>query len=114
MFSVPLNSFVHRVSDKSQLMANAAECGCQLKRVRRSRNWMLVAQERQLVEFKTMLTHEKDGWIAIAIDKVLPKPVVCLASLLVATHSMTVAQLIMESGCSMAEARRAIDEHEGL
>lgn len=77
-------------------MANAEECGCQLKRVRRSRNWMLVAQERQLVEFKTMLTHEKDGWIAIAIDKVLPKPVV------------------MESGCSMAEARRAIDEHEGL
>jgi len=27
---------------------------------------------------------------------------------------MTVAQLVMESGCSMAEARRAIDEHEGL
>ncbi|PME32032.1 hypothetical protein BCV39_05335 [Vibrio sp. 10N.286.55.E10] len=114
MFSVPLNSFVHRVSDKGQVMANAAECGCQLKRVRRSRNWLLVAQEDQLVEFKTMLTHEKDGWIVIAIDKVLPKPVVCLASLLAATPSMTVAQLVMESGCSMAEARRAIDEHEGL
>ena len=114
MFSVPLNSFVHRVSDKSQVMAHAAECGCQLKRVRRSRNWLLVAQEHQLVELKTMLTHEKDGWIAIAIDKVLPKPVVCLASQLAATPSMTVAQLVMESGCSMAEARRAIDEHEGL
>ena len=75
MFSVPLNSFLHRVSDKSQVMANAVECGCQLKRVRRSRNWLLVAQEHQLIEFKTMLTHEKDGWIVIAIDKVLPKPV---------------------------------------
>ncbi|WKY60000.1 ribosome recycling factor family protein [Vibrio sp. SNU_ST1] len=114
MFSVPLNSFVHRVSDKSQVMASADECGCQLKRVRRSRNWLLVAQEHQLVEFKMMLTHEKDGWIGIAIDKVLPKPVVCLASLLAATPAMTVAQLVMESGCSMAEARRAIDEHEAL
>ncbi|WP_261886689.1 ribosome recycling factor family protein [Vibrio pomeroyi] len=114
MFSVPLNSFVHRVSDKSQVMANATECGCQLKRVRRSRNWLLVAQEQQLIEFKTLLTNEKDGWIAIAIDKALPKPMVCLASLLAATPSMTVAQLVMESGCSMAEARRAIDEHEGL
>ncbi|CAK3057335.1 hypothetical protein VCRA2133E348_50078 [Vibrio crassostreae] len=37
-----------------------------------------------------------------------------MASLLAATPSMTVAQLVMESGCSMAEARRAIDEHEGL
>ena len=114
MFSVPLNSFVHRVSDKSQVMASAIECGCQLKRVRRSRNWLLVAQEHQLIEFKALLTDEKDGWIAIAIDKVLPKPVVCLASLLEATPTMTVAQLVMESGCSMAEVRRAIDEHEGL
>ncbi|WP_299693756.1 ribosome recycling factor family protein [uncultured Vibrio sp.] len=115
MFSVPLNSFVHRVSDKSQVMAAAAECGCQLKRVRRSRHWILMAhQEHQLVEFKAMLTDDKDAWIVNAIDKVLPKPVVCLASLLAATPSMTVAQLVMESGCSMAEARRAIDEHEGL
>ena len=114
MFSVPLNSFVHRVSDKGQVMANATECGCQLKRVRRSRNWLLVGEENQLIQFKTMLTHEKDGWIAIAVDKVLPKPLVCLALLLAATPSMTVAQLVIESGCSMAEARRAIDEHEGL
>ena len=114
MYSVPLNSFVHRVSDKSQVMANATECGCQLKRVRRSRNWLLVAQDHQLIEFKALLIHKKDDWIAIAIDKVLPKPVMCLASLLAATPTMTITQLVMESGCSMAEARCAIDDHEGL
>ncbi len=82
-------------------------------RVRRSRrNWLLVAQDHQLVEFKTMLTHEKDDWIATAIQKYRLSLVVCFASLLAATTpSMTVAQLVMESGCSMAEARRAIDEH---
>jgi hypothetical protein len=49
-----------------------------------------------------------------AIDKVLPKPTVCLQQLLQKTPSMTVAQLVSESGCSLAEARIAIDEFEGL
>ncbi|MEZ9699505.1 ribosome recycling factor family protein [Vibrio sp. 10N.261.46.E12] len=114
MFSVPLNSFVHRVPDKTIIVQYAGACGCQLKRIRRSRNWLLIGEEQQLLELKEHLSDEAHQWIVIAIDKVLPKPVVCLASLLAATPSMTVAQLVMESGCSMAEARRAIDEHEGL
>ncbi len=84
-----------------------------MKRVRRSRNWLLVAQEHQLIEFKALITHEKDGWIAIAMSKVLPKPVLCLASLLTATPSMTVAQLVMESDVQW-QKQSAIDEHEGL
>ncbi|MGR5555671.1 ribosome recycling factor family protein [Vibrio splendidus] len=114
MFSVVLNSFVHRVPDKAQVIALAAENGCQLKRIRRSRNWILMGEEAQLHKLREQLSDAPLLWMVTAIDKVLPKPTVCLQQLLQQTPSMTIAQLVSESGCSLAEARIAIDEFEGL
>ncbi|MEF1290281.1 ribosome recycling factor family protein [Vibrio sp. M260118] len=114
MISVPLNSFVHRVPDKSIVLSLASENGCQLKRVRRSRNWQLNGEEQQLRILATQLDLDAHRWIVEAIDKALPKPIVNLADLLAHTPNMTVNQLVAESGCSLKEARQAIDEFELL
>ncbi|KGY12554.1 hypothetical protein NM22_10285 [Vibrio tubiashii] len=114
MISVPLNSFVHRVPDKSIVLSLAIENGCQLKRIRRSRNWQLIGEEQQLRAFMTRLDLDAHRWIVDAIDKALPKPIINLADLLTQTPNMTLNQLVAKSGCSLKEARQAIDEFELL
>ncbi|MGF1709412.1 ribosome recycling factor family protein [Vibrio kagoshimensis] len=114
MFSVPLNSFVHRVHDKAQVLDYVSRESCSLKRVRRSRHWLLTGSEEQLRKLQSTLSDEHDLWIKDAIDKSLPTPIVCLEGLLVDTPNLTLKQLVSLSGCSMAEARLAMDEFEGL
>lgn len=112
MLSITLNSFVHRVPDKTQVIALASQYGCHLKRIRRSRHWQLSGEENQLRLFSDQLEDETLQWINKAIEKVVPKPKVALSQLLADNPAMTVGQLVLETGCSMAEARRAIDQHE--
>ncbi|NOH95956.1 ribosome recycling factor family protein [Vibrio sp. 99-70-13A1] len=114
MFSVPLNSFVHRVHDKEQVLDCASLESCSLKRIRRSRHWLLTGSEEQLRKLQSTLSDEHDLWIKSAIDKALPIPIVCLESLLAETPNLTIKQLVSLSGCSLAEARLAMDEFEGL
>jgi len=114
MISVPLNSFVHRVPDKSIIATLAMKYSCQLKRIRRSRNWLLSGQEAQLRMLTTELREEHHLWIAKAIEKVLPTPRLSLSQVLAQTPNMTLNQLVSETGCSLLEARQAIDEFEDL
>jgi hypothetical protein len=114
MLSITLNSFVHRVPDKSVVLALAAQHGCQLKRIRRSRHWSLSGEEKQLRSLMAHFDDEAHQWIVKAITLVLPKPTVSLAELLEKAPSMTVNQLVVAADCSLTEARQAIDEHEGF
>lgn len=114
MISVPLNSFVHRVADKAQVIQLMTEQGCQIKRIRRSRNWLLSGEEVSLRQLMSQLTTEDTRWIVTAIDKTLPTPVVDIAALIANSPNITINQLVAQSGCTVSEARLAIDEFEDL
>lgn len=114
MLSITLNSFVHRVADKSATQALVNQLDCQLKRIRRSRHWQLRGDEIQLRELIKQLDTEKDQWIIAAIEKTLPTPVVNLETLLAENSALSVKQLVALTGCSLMEARQALDKHEGF
>ncbi len=114
MLSIRLNSFVHRVRDKATVISIATQHGCQLKRIRRSRHWQLTGEEQQLKVFMNQLVDDSHHWIVKAIENALPKPDIDLLDILTSNPSITVSQLVLETGCSMIEARRAIDQHEDL
>jgi len=87
---------------------------CQLKRIRRSKNWLLIGNQSQLIEISNKLRQKKTLWIVKAIDEALPKPTFNLALIMKANPSMTVNQLIAETGCTLIKARSAIDSAEGF
>ncbi|MCG9749227.1 ribosome recycling factor family protein [Vibrio brasiliensis] len=114
MLSIRLNSFVHRVEDKAIVINLANQTGCHLKRIRRSRHWQLSGEESQLRQLIGQLENVGHQWIVKAIEKALPQPEIDLLQILTINPSMTVSQLVVETGCSMSEARRAIDQYEDL
>jgi len=96
--------------------------GCTIKRIRRSKNWLLTGKPAQLIEVNKHLQQhlaeniesKKVGWILEAIDKGLPKPSVDLVTLVRSNPDMTINRLIVETGCTLIEARIAIDKAEDL
>ena len=88
--------------------------GCTVKRIRRSRNWLLTGKVAQLSELKETLRLGRGIWVAEAVDNALPKPTFNLAIVLQAKPAMTVNQLMAETGCTLIEARAAIDAAENF
>lgn len=111
---VPLNSFVHRVHDKLWFSDFASNLGCGLKRIRRSRHWILFGKEHQLTQLRNELSDDHYLWVKQAIDKALPKRDICLAELIECNPNITLNQLMTVSGCTISEARLAIDAFESL
>lgn len=87
---------------------------CSLKRIRRSKNWLLIGKQNQLVEISDKLQQKKVLWIVEAIDKALPKTTFNLTLIIESNPVMTVNRLMAETGCSLIEARSAIDTAEGF
>ncbi len=119
MISVQLNSFVHRVDDKESVLALASTAGCTLKRIRRSRHWLLSGTEDQLVQLSAQFNdkkfNDKNRWIQQAIKKALPTPETPSPEQYLQSHpNVTVNQLMEETGCTIKEARYFIDSFEGL
>lgn len=114
MLSIPLNSFIHRVDDKLHVQNLVADHGCQLKRIRRSRHWILTGEADQLRRLLKQLDQGHHQWIIKAISHALPTPTVSLQQLLTEQPNLTVNQLVILTECTMEEARRAIDTHEGF
>lgn len=114
MIPVKLNNLLHRIDCKAAMVALATQHGGSLKRIRRSKNWLLTGTQAQLVEISSKLCEQKTQWIVKAIDNALPKPTFNLTSIMAANPAMTVNQLMAETGCSLVEARTAIDSAEGF
>jgi len=112
--SIKLNNFLHRIDCKTTIIELVIQHGCHLKRIRRSRNWLLTGHKNQLADISNKLQQGKTLWIAQAIDKALPKPTFNLISIIKANPKMTVNQLIVETGCTLIEARCAMDVAEGF
>ena len=113
-FSITLNSFLHRIDCKATMLEITSQHGCRLTRIRRSRNWLLVGKQDQLATMSDKLREKKTVWIAQAIDNALPKPTFNLALIIKSNPAMTVNQLMSETGCTLIEARSAIDTAEGF
>jgi len=94
--------------------------GCSIKRIRRSKNWLLTGKQNELVEINKQLQHgfldnkdcKKVIWIAEAINEALPKPNFDLVTIIQTNPDMTINRLIEETGCTLIEARAALDKSE--
>ena len=114
ILSIQLNNFLHRIDCKATIIELAAQHGCSLKRIRRSKNWSLTGNQAQLVAVSEQLKQGRTLWIAEAINKALPKPTFDLTAIVQANPDMTINRLIAETGCTLIEARAALDKAEGL
>jgi hypothetical protein len=114
VISIKLNNFLHRIDCKATMIELTTQHCCSLKRIRRSKNWLLMGNQNQLVEISNQLRQEKALWIAQTIDKALPKPTFSLTLIMKSNPEMTVNRLITETGCTLIEARYAIDNAEGF
>lgn len=127
--SITLNNFLHRIDCKTTIIELVTQYNCRLKRIRRSKNWSLIGKQSQLIDLSKQLRQDnvecdntlldktkldKQRWIADAIDKALPKPTFDLALIIQSNPDMTINRLIAETGCTLIEARHAIDLAEGL
>ncbi|MBL4832000.1 MAG: hypothetical protein JKY55_19230 [Aliivibrio sp.] len=109
-----LNNFLHRIDCKVTMLELVQQHCCTVKRIRRSRNWLLTGEVALLSQLRDALRLGRGIWIAEAIDNALPKPTFNLALMLQANPVITVNQLMAETGCTLIEARCAIDAAENF
>ncbi|MGI2171976.1 ribosome recycling factor family protein [Shewanella sp. MF05960] len=117
--TIRLPSLIHRIgSEKTkQAKAIALQYDCELKRVRRSRNWALIGEALKIQAFTIDLRAlDDDGWryliqkITTALlehaDKLEPLDTK-LTRLITETPGITLGELMQLTQCSIAEARIA-------
>lgn len=114
ILSIQLNNLLRRIDCKIGIKALVTQHGGSLKRIRRSKNWVLMGTENQLLAISEQLQHDKNDWIARTIIKALPKPTLNLTLIAHSTSGMTINRLMTETGCTLIEARAAIDHAEGF
>ncbi|GIU50955.1 MULTISPECIES: ribosome recycling factor family protein [Shewanella] len=127
--TIALPSLIHRIGRETanQAKAIATKHGCELKRVRRSRNWSLVGEAIKVQSFNNQLkTYGQDELTEIKLsssefryliqkietallghaDKLEPLEAK-LIRLITETPSITLAELIQLTQCTEAQARTA-------
>ncbi len=92
--------------------------GCDLQRIGRSRNWQLKANFEQIHAIINHIEQSNEpswAWLAIKLNKEYRHlSHVELFSLATKLEEVTVNSLMAKSDCTIAQARRVIDELEGL
>ncbi|PKF62781.1 hypothetical protein CW745_04995 [Psychromonas sp. psych-6C06] len=112
--SVKLNNFIHRIDCKVAITKIVQQHGGNLKRIRRSRNWQITGTDKQLTVLAEKLRAHGAKWVADAIEKALPNPTINFAHVLRDNPAITVNALMAKSGCTLTEARTAIDDAENF
>ncbi|OLQ90175.1 hypothetical protein BIY22_04010 [Vibrio panuliri] len=124
-YSISLPSFIHRVGREQSNVtrALATQFGCELKRVRRSRNWLLVGDYSSLSELLVGLRIEDSlahqftiNKLSVALARIEP-PVTLeqqLAQLLNNNPNITLAEMMEVTGCDITDARKARFESDTL
>ncbi|WP_261817214.1 ribosome recycling factor family protein [Vibrio gallicus] len=115
--SIPLPSLIHRVggSDVARLKVLADNYNCHLKRIRRSRNWVLTGLWPDIQCFCDAVDQLNLVKEAYLLSKIIPilkaniteTPIQILQRLLVEKPHLTIAELAEFSGCELVEVRRA-------
>ena len=123
--SIPLPSLIHRIGREAvkRAQAIAVQNGCELKRVRRSRNWSITGQaiaiqsccvelkaQSDTAEFAFLIKKIDSGLLQHA-DKLEPLGAK-LIRLINQNPAITLGELMQQTQCTMSEARLARFEAE--
>ncbi len=117
-FSISLPSLIHRIGRDQvrHVQQQAKPLGCQLKRIRRSRNWQLIGQLEAMLELLIQLKQQPQQELSYLINKLTEaveqldqrQPKQQRLSALIRQHpNITVANLAELANCSLSEARAA-------
>ncbi|MDV7102816.1 ribosome recycling factor family protein [Vibrio sp. TH_r3] len=119
ILSIHLPSLIHRIGSKwvkqAQIVAQQHEC--QLKRVRRSRNWQIVGQASDVNRCLNKLKNNFDAEMSYLIKKIDTSLIENnfidetleqrLVRLITEQPTMTLSELMAQTNCSLLEARQA-------
>ncbi len=124
--TIPLPSLIHRIGGDhaKRAKAIAAENKCELKRIRRSRNWQITGEALDLKAFLDCIKAEEaepmrfmankmEAGLAKHSDKLEPLEAK-LIRLVMENPNITLAELMSETNCTIAQARTARFEAETL
>ncbi|WP_153448940.1 ribosome recycling factor family protein [Vibrio algicola] len=123
MITIALPSLIHRIGGVrvKQAKTIALKLGCELKRIRRSRNWQLQGEVEPLSELIETLTATEPDTMSYLIKKITdgintaliseedsqPPPSMAdkLAALIQSNPDITLNELMAITDCTMAQAR---------
>ncbi|MFZ3503463.1 ribosome recycling factor family protein [Vibrio harveyi] len=124
--SIPLPSLIHRIGGDhaKRAKAIAAEKNCEMKRIRRSRNWQIAGDALDLKMFLDHIKAEESEPMRFVINKMevglakhsdkLEPLEAKLIRLVLENPNITLAGLMSETNCTIAQARTARFEAEML
>jgi len=115
---INLPSLLRKVIKAYALKAGIRDCGCELYRIGRSRNWQLKASFEQLEQVITFIQlSEEPSWQWLVSYLMKQRQTLSFEELLRIAKikpDITVNQLMARTDCTIAEARKVIDELEWL
>tara|TARA_R110001583_G_scaffold2296_15_gene16987 strand:- start:8115 stop:8483 length:369 start_codon:yes stop_codon:yes gene_type:complete len=116
--SITLNAFLRRTMKAYALKAHIRQQGCELKRIGRSRHWLLKANFDQLqaiIAFIELSGEPSWRWLTKLLrneyQHLNHDELLRIASTI---EKVTISALIARSDCTIAQARQVIDELEEL
>lgn len=117
-YEISLPSFIRRIKEASVLKAQILSFGCKLQRKGRSRNWLLIGNFEQLENITSYINSSNETswlWVATRISS-LKKNLSFdeLTEIAKKQPNITITQFIKQTDCTVAEARRVLDELEDL
>ncbi|WP_432453780.1 MULTISPECIES: ribosome recycling factor family protein [unclassified Agarivorans] len=116
---IQLPSLIRQIGGNEVKLAKqvALIYSCQIKRIRRSRNWLVTGEAPQLQQLSQALKQQQPSASAYLIHKIeqglqkygaqLEPVAVKLQRLVQENHNITLAELMHLTDCSIAEARSA-------
>lgn len=123
---IALPSLIHRIGGDNNAQAKqlAHHLGCELKRIRRSRNWQIIGERDNLQTFQNTLQHESELKFQYLISKLqqglaqpddkLDSKAEQLATLIKQQPDITLSELMEKTHCTLVEARLARATVEGF
>jgi hypothetical protein len=117
--AIALPSLIHRIGGNNVKHAKAValQSGCELKRVRRSRNWLIIGSAIQVQSFSMRLKTEQTKAFGYLIQKIdtgllghadkLESLENKLKRLIIQSPNITLSELMQVTDCTVAEARVA-------
>ena len=118
ILTINLPAFVRRTIKAYALKAHIRQLGCDLSRIGRSRNWQLKANFSQIQALVKLIEQEQEeSWLWLG--KLLKREYQHLnhdnlLALAIRLDNLTVTALMALTDCTLAQARKVLDELEGL
>ena len=116
--TINLPAFVRRTIKAYALKAHIRQLGCDLSRIGRSRNWQLKANFSQIQALVKLIEQEQEeSWLWLG--KLLKREYQHLShdnllALAIRLDNLTVTALMALTDCTLAQARKVLDELEDL